>query len=85
VRFKEKVIWITGASSGLGEAMARAFNAEGAMLILSSRNKESLIRVQDAFVNKQVPSIVLPFDVQKYNDAEEVVKDAISKFGRMLF
>lgn len=83
MRFKERVIWITGASSGLGEAMAKAFNAEGAILILSSRNKESLIRVQDAFVNKQVPSIVLPFDVQKYNDAEEVVKEAISKFGKI--
>lgn len=38
MRFKEKVIWITGASSGLGEAMAKDFNAEGATIILTSRN-----------------------------------------------
>ncbi len=83
MRFQNKIIWVTGASSGLGEAMAKAFNAEGAILILSSRNKESLLRVQDTFTNKQAHSIVLPFDVQKYNDAETVFLKALSCFGRI--
>lgn len=83
MRFQDKIIWITGASSGLGEAMAKAFNAEGATLILSSRNKESLLRVQDSFTNKQAPSIVLTFDVQKYNDAETVFQQALGFFGKI--
>ncbi len=83
MRFKDKIIWITGASSGLGEAMAKGFNAEGAKVILSSRNRDALIRVQENFINKQVPSIVLPFDVQQYNDAEVIVKEALNCFGKI--
>lgn len=83
MRFKEKVIWITGASSGLGEAMAKDFNAEGAKIILTSRNVTELKRVQDSFVNKSIPSLVLPFDVQKYNEAENIAKQVIKSFGKI--
>ena len=38
MRFRDKVVWVTGASSGIGEAVAVAFSREGAKLILSSRN-----------------------------------------------
>ncbi|NQV51888.1 MAG: SDR family NAD(P)-dependent oxidoreductase [Flavobacteriales bacterium] len=40
--WKDKKVWITGASSGIGEAFAHAFAAKGAQLILSSRNAEKL-------------------------------------------
>jgi short-subunit dehydrogenase len=83
MRFKEKVIWITGASSGLGEAMAKDFNAEGAKVILTSRNEIELKRVQDLFVNKSIASLVLPFDVQKYNEAENITKQIIKYFGKI--
>jgi len=43
--FKNRRVWITGASSGLGEALARALAAEGASLILSARNQPALERV----------------------------------------
>src|SRR5690625_6912392 len=46
--FKNKWIWITGASAGLGAAMARAFALENANLILSARNVEKLQAVADA-------------------------------------
>jgi len=39
---KNKVVWITGASSGIGEAMVRACAAEGGKLIISSRRIEEL-------------------------------------------
>ena len=45
MNFKNKVVWITGASSGLGEAMAKLFNELGAQLILSSRNIAALENV----------------------------------------
>jgi NADP-dependent 3-hydroxy acid dehydrogenase YdfG len=41
-----KVVWITGASSGIGEALVYAFASQGARLILSSRRKEELERVK---------------------------------------
>lgn len=44
--YKNKTIWITGASSGIGEAFAKAFHKEGARIILSSRRMEELERVK---------------------------------------
>ncbi len=46
MRFRGKVVWVTGASSGIGEATALAFSREGAKLILSSRNAAELERVR---------------------------------------
>ncbi|HEY8184196.1 MAG TPA: SDR family oxidoreductase [Thermoanaerobaculia bacterium] len=46
MRFRDKVVWVTGASSGIGEAVAVAFSREGAKLILSSRNAVELERVR---------------------------------------
>ena len=48
MRFQNKVVWVTGASSGIGEAVAIAFSMEGAKLILSSRNAAELERVRKA-------------------------------------
>jgi dehydrogenase/reductase SDR family member 7B len=42
MRFKDKIVWITGASSGIGEALAEGFAAEGAALILSGRRRDAL-------------------------------------------
>ena len=46
MRFRDKVVWVTGASSGIGEAVAIAFSKEGARLVLSSRNAAELERVR---------------------------------------
>jgi NAD(P)-dependent dehydrogenase (short-subunit alcohol dehydrogenase family) len=44
----DKVVWVTGASSGIGEAIAIAFSREGARVVLSSRNEKELERVRKA-------------------------------------
>jgi dehydrogenase/reductase SDR family member 7B len=48
MRFRDKVVWVTGASSGIGEALAIAFSREGARVVLSSRNEKELERVRKA-------------------------------------
>ena len=48
--FADKVIWITGASSGIGEGMVKAFAECGAKVICSARNVDELNRVKDECV-----------------------------------
>ena len=63
MRFRGKVVWVTGASSGIGEAVAVAFSREGAKLILSSRNAAELERVRRAC--EGTGHRVLPFDLTR--------------------
>ena len=64
VRFNNKVVWITGASSGIGEALALAFAQEGARLVLSSRRPAELERVRAACANPESHHIV-PLDLTR--------------------
>lgn len=62
MRFQDKVIWITGASSGIGEALAVAWSREGARLVLSARNEAELARVREACANPN-QHLVAPLDL----------------------
>src|SRR5688572_28584721 len=73
MRFEGKVIWITGASSGIGEALAVAFAAEGALLILSGRRREALDALAEHLPTQ---SLVLPFEVTDSNALPEAVETA---------
>ncbi len=63
-----KTIWITGASSGIGKALAIACAEQGARLILSARNVEKLIALKSSLVNSEQHSVV-PIDLA---DAQEL-------------
>jgi dehydrogenase/reductase SDR family member 7B len=83
MNFKDKTVWITGASSGIGEGLAKAFNAQGAKVILSARNVEELKRVQSSFSQPSTPSVILPFDMQNYKEVGAITAQAISAFGKV--
>jgi len=74
-----KVVWITGASSGIGEAMAVLAAQRGAKLVLSARRKDELERVR-ARCADPAQVAVLPLDLSAF-DATEAARQAQSCFG----
>ncbi len=76
----EKTIWITGASSGIGEALTYALNKKNCKLILSSRKESELQRVKDNCGNSENIKII-PLDLADYNKMPELTKNAIDAFG----
>ncbi|HET6993293.1 MAG TPA: SDR family oxidoreductase [Bacteroidia bacterium] len=81
--FKDKVVWITGASSGIGEALAKAFAKEGAKLILSARRKDELERVQKECNLSNENSLILPLDLSDTSGINELTKIVLDKFSRI--
>lgn len=76
-----KVIWITGASSGIGEALAKSFANQQVSLIISARNETALKAIQTNFPSNQIE--VLAFDLLDFDNAPAVVAKAISFFGKV--
>lgn len=71
--YQNQTVWITGASSGIGEAMADAFSAQGATLILSGRRVEALEAVAK---RQKTDCLVLPFEVTDWSVHDATVKKA---------
>lgn len=82
MNFNNKVIWITGASSGIGKGLALELSKQNCKLILSSRRKESLEEVKKDCQNTENIAI-LPFDLSDYEHIKPVVKSAIQLFGKV--
>lgn len=77
---RDRVIWLTGASSGIGEALAHALHREGARLILSSRDVDRLRRVKGACV-LDAPVEVLPLDLSRSDTLPAAAGRAERLFG----
>lgn len=75
---EDKVVWITGASRGIGEVLARQLASFGAKLIISARNEEELERVKKKLTGKHAPDevTVLPLDLSR---GEEHLREAVQK------
>jgi len=82
MNFTNKVVWITGASSGIGKALALELSKQDAKLILSARNEEKLEAVKKACENDDMIK-VLPFDLEDYTNLKSKVAEAINWFGRV--
>lgn len=81
--FKDKVIWITGASSGIGEALALAFAKKGARLILSARREQELKRVAKQTALPELDLMILPLDLSDSRMASAWAAQVMNKFGRI--
>ena len=76
-----KIIWITGASSGIGEALAYELSTRNCKLILSARNEEALKKIKANCNSSNVE--ILPFNLTDYENSKNNVLKAISFFGRI--
>ena len=82
--FQNKVVWLTGASSGIGEALAYEFARKGAKLILSARRKEELDRVRGNCIPQAHANIrVLPLDLAQASTLKLSTEAAIQFFGHV--
>jgi len=77
-----KIVWITGASSGIGEALVYEYFKAGDKLIISGRNRDELFRVKGNCQNS-FNVHVLPFDLSETDTLKNKAEDAIRIFGRI--
>ena len=78
--FAETTYWVTGASSGVGRALAVDLSRRGAKLVLSGRNREELERTRAQLDGE---SLVLPFDATDYDALPDLVGEAQAWSGRI--
>lgn len=81
-RFANKVVWVTGASSGIGKELAVQLAELGSKLILSARNEQELNVLKSTLTNSD-NHMVLPLDLAKNSDFDELAKEVIDEYQRI--
>lgn len=82
--FNQKVAWIIGASSGIGEELARQLDQKGAKLILSGRNLEQLEQVRKSLIHAD-KHLCISFDLEMSSTFESKIKEVQLRFDRIDF
>jgi len=85
--YTNRVVWITGASSGIGEALALRLSRDNARLVLSARRESELERVKQRCVNEEGAAdsnlMVLPLDVTELDALPGKVSAVLEQFGQI--
>lgn len=81
--FKNKVVWITGASSGIGEALAYALHKRGAKLILSSRRSGALEEVKNNCPGDRSDVHIITLDLADIDTLPQKAEQALSIYGHI--
>ncbi len=77
--FKNKVVIVTGASSGIGLAIARLFSIRGARIVLAARSEDKL-----KSISKELPnSLSIPTDITKIDEVKKLIEKTIASFNRI--
>mgnify|MGYP001827250202 FL=1 len=80
--FRDKVVWITGASSGIGEALAYMLSEAGSSLVLSSNEPERLEEDPGKCTNGAVHKVI-PLDLSEWDDLAPKAAEALGQFGHV--
>jgi len=83
IQISNKIIWITGASSGIGEACAYQFAKEGANLVLTALEEDILLEVKARCIELGGKCEILPYDLSDIDGLENLVEKALAFFGRI--
>ncbi len=78
-----KVIWITGASSGIGEACAYLFAKDGAKLILTALEEDKLLEVKSKCKSLGGDCEILPYDLSDIDGIDQLVESALAFYGKI--
>lgn len=82
-KLENKIAIVTGGNSGIGEATAKMFAAEGATVVLTARRENELKRVADEINAVGGKAIYVPGDVRITADVDHVVEETVKQFGRV--
>jgi len=83
MEIKNKVVIVTGASSGIGEAAARQFGRQGAKVVLAARRVERLESVAQEITALGAEALVVQADLSKLEDIQSLIKKTMERFGRI--
>lgn len=83
MNLNDKVVWVTGASSGIGEAICYELMNYNCKVILSSRRASELERVKDKMKISNENVLILPIDLENSKDAQSWTAKVLEKFGRI--
>lgn len=83
MNFKDKTIVITGASSGIGYALAYEFASRGARIVMGARSEDKLRSIAEDLAARGTQAVYEPTDVTREEDCRRLVEKAVSSFGRI--
>lgn len=82
-KFSGQVVFITGASSGIGEALAFEFSKQGARVVLAARRLDRLVEVVKKIESQGGKALAISCDVTQPGEVEEAVLKTVEKFGKL--
>jgi len=81
MKFKDKVVVITGATSGIGEACALAFGSEGAKLAITGRNAVKLEQTAEILRSKHIPVLPILANASSEEDNQRMAQETLAHYG----
>ena len=81
MKFRDKVVFITGGAKGLGGAMSKAFLGEGASVAVNDVDGEAVARFEEEFKDQKI--LAFKADITNYEDMEDVARTVVEKWGRV--